>query len=56
MQNNGPKPIITAITAIILHNFMVQVGFRVLGSRVQGCREFMILVVLGLGAYDSPAI
>ena len=27
MQNNSPKPIITAIKAIILHTFGVQEGF-----------------------------
>ena len=32
MQNNRPKPIITAIKAIILHTFRGQVGSRVYGS------------------------
>ena len=32
MENNSPKPKTTAIKAIILHTFGVQVGFRVQGA------------------------
>ena len=33
--NNSPKPIITAIKAIILHTFGVQVRFRVSSVRIR---------------------
>ena len=36
MQNNSPKPIITATKAIILHTFGVQVGVRDEGLRCVG--------------------
>ena len=38
MSKNGPKPLTTAIKAIILHTLEVQVGFRVwgLGLRALG--------------------
>ena len=48
MQNNGPKPIVKAIKAIILHTFGVQVGLRILGLELRVPTAAGMLAMLSL--------